>query len=121
MRRRLIENAGSYSVLGHQPSLGLRLIAFFLVLWLVLICGGASQVVSRDAVVDRSWLSDLQGTLSPEQALSSQWTKYEGALARGFTSSVTWVRLKLEPALGWVRQLSIRPPFGAANHSLTAR
>lgn len=99
MRRRLIENAGSYSVLGHQPSLGLRLLAFFLVLWLVPICGGASQVVSRDAVVDRSWLSDPQGTLSPEQALSSQWTKYEGALGRGFTSSVTWVRLKLDPAL----------------------
>ena len=99
MRRRLIESKGSYSVFGPEPLVGMRLLAFFLVFCLMPLCVGASQVVSRDAVVDRSWLSDLQGTLSPEQALSGQWTKYEGPLARGFTRSVTWVRLKIDPAL----------------------
>ena len=80
-------------------SLAMRLLACYILLGLLSTCVVASQADSRDAVVDRSWLSDLQGTLSPEQALSSQWTKYEGPLARGFTRSVTWVRLKLDPAL----------------------
>ena len=59
----------------------------------------SSQVERRDAVVERSWLSDSEGTLSPQDVLTRNWTKFDGPLGRGFTNSITWVRLKLDPAV----------------------
>lgn len=57
----------------------------------------SSQVERRDAVVERSWLSDADGSLSPQDVLTRNWTPFEGPLGRGFTDSITWVRLKIDP------------------------
>jgi hypothetical protein len=58
----------------------------------------AQPVIPQDGVTERGWLSDPNGTLTPAEALSGVWTLYEGSLARGFTNSVTWIRLKIDPS-----------------------
>ena len=74
----------------------------------------SSQVERRDAVVERSWLSDADGTLSPQDVLTQNWTKFDGPLGRGFTNSITWVRLKLDPAVAG-------PASIASDHRLVLR
>lgn len=51
-----------------------------------------------DAVVQKAWLDDPDSSLSPQTAIESAWTSYEGVLSRGFTASTTWVRVKIDPA-----------------------
>lgn len=52
----------------------------------------------RDAIVWRGWLDDPDSSLTPQEALSREWTPFVGTLARGFTASTTWVRLRIDPA-----------------------
>lgn len=52
----------------------------------------------RDAVVERRWLDDPGSHLTPQAALQRAWTPFTGPLSRGFTTSSTWVRLKIDPA-----------------------
>ena len=66
----------------------------------------ASDTERRDAIIERSWLSDDDGSLTPDAALARAWTVYEGPLARGFTTTVTWVRLKIDPALAGAGSVS---------------
>ncbi len=58
----------------------------------------AAPEALRDAIVERTWLDDPQGTLSPREALAGQWTPFSGSLSRGYTASTTWLRLKIDPA-----------------------
>lgn len=58
----------------------------------------ASQARERDAIVERTWLDDPDSALSPEAALGRDWKAFTGSLSRGFTSSTTWIRLKIDPA-----------------------
>jgi hypothetical protein len=43
------------------------------------------------------WLDDPGNELSARQVLAKPWTPYHAALARGFPSGTTWVRLKVDP------------------------
>lgn len=84
--------------IAHLPA-ALALMAFLLIGSIVPALAQSTQAERRDAIVESSWLSDGEGTLSPRAALSRTWTKYEGPLGRGFTDSITWVRLKIDPTL----------------------
>lgn len=77
----------------------LALIAWLVIGLLAPAFAQSSAVERRDAVVERSWLSDADGSLSPHAVLMRNWTTYEGPLGRGFTDAVTWVRLKIDPAM----------------------
>ena len=77
----------------------LALIAWLVIGLLAPAFAQSSAVEGRDAVVERSWLSDADGSLSPHAVLTRNWTKYEGPLGLGFTDAVTWVRLKIDPAM----------------------
>ncbi len=52
----------------------------------------------RDGVVARAWLDDPDGALSPEAALGRVWTPFDGTLSRGYVTSTTWLRLRIDPA-----------------------
>jgi signal transduction histidine kinase len=52
----------------------------------------------RDAVVARAWLDDPDGALSPQEASGHGWTPFSGTLTRGYTTSSTWLRLRIDPA-----------------------
>ena len=49
----------------------------------------------RDHIVERAWLEDSTNSLGPDQVRSMMWTPYSGPLRRGYTSSTTWLRLKI--------------------------
>jgi hypothetical protein len=68
-----------------------------------------TRSVERDAVVERAWLDDPAGTLSPEAALGRAWMPFEGTLSRGYVTSSTWLRLRLDPA-------AAGPPTFATDH-----
>ena len=59
---------------------------------------GQDGPAAKDAVVERSWLDDPHSSLTPQAALQGDWTPLAGLLSRGFTTSTTWVRLKIDPA-----------------------
>lgn len=52
-----------------------------------------------DPITERSWLEDVDGTLSPQQALAKSWTPFSRALTAGLTRSTIWVRLRIDPDL----------------------
>lgn len=80
-----------------------------------LLAGACRQDgVERDAVVERAWLDDAEGTLTAEAALARRWTPFSGMLARGYTSSSTWLRLRIDPA-------AAGPGSLASDHRLVLR
>ena len=57
----------------------------------------ASERDDHDGVIERRWLDDPSGTLSPQAALAGDWKPFQGSLSRGYTLSTTWLRLKIDP------------------------
>jgi signal transduction histidine kinase len=51
----------------------------------------------RDLITERAWLDDPSNSLGPEEVLNGHWTPYSGPLRRGFKTSSTWLRLRIEP------------------------
>jgi signal transduction histidine kinase len=52
-----------------------------------------------DPILERSWLEDKDGALSPQQALQQSWTPFDEMLSAGLTQSTIWVRLLIDPSL----------------------
>jgi len=71
-----------------------------LVLWQGLALAQTQDLArdQRDRISERAWLDDPSHSLGPEQVRSMSWTPYSGPLRRGFVTSTTWLRLKIEPA-----------------------
>lgn len=72
----------------------------FLVLWQGPALAELLDVArdQRDRISERAWLDDPSNSLGPEQVRSMTWIPYSGPLRRGFLTSTTWLRLKIEPA-----------------------
>lgn len=72
---------------------------WLLVLWHLPAMAEAPKLApsSRDQISERAWLDDPSNGLGPEQVRGMNWTPYNGPLRRGFQSSTTWLRLKIEP------------------------
>jgi signal transduction histidine kinase len=101
---------------GHDVRAAVRLlwkVACAIAFLLTGACGPATGTMSieRDAVVERAWLDDPAGTLSPEAALGRVWTPFDGSLSRGYVTSSTWLRLRINPA-------AAGPPSVAADRRL---
>ena len=52
-----------------------------------------------DLISSRAWLDDPSNSLGPDQVKAMTWTPYNGPLRRGFMSSTTWLRLKIDPPI----------------------
>ncbi len=55
--------------------------------------------LAHDHIVERSYLEDPSGMLSWAEVQSLPTTRFEGALSRGFGSSVIWIKLRINPSL----------------------
>ncbi len=73
--------------------------------------GGDPGRDDQDAIVERAWLDDPDGTISPETAIGRAWTPFQGTLSRGYVTSTTWLRLRIDPAAAGL-------PDGAADRRL---
>lgn len=80
-----------------------RVLAMCVLVWLLLCASWQALAQSpghlgADAVTERAWLDDPDGSLSPRTALARDWTPVAGPLAQGYTRSTTWLRLRVDPA-----------------------
>ena len=57
------------------------------------------QANASDPILERSWLEDKDGVLSPQQALQQSWMPFDEMLTAGLTRSTIWVRLLIDPSL----------------------
>jgi len=58
----------------------------------------AAHAQAADHIIARAWVDDPDGTLDLDSVRGRPVQPYEGVLARGFTRSVTWLRLTVAPA-----------------------
>ncbi len=70
----------------------MRFLQRFLVLLLLLV---ASFVQANDRVIARAYVDDPSGQLSLADAQRGTAKPFTGVLSRGFTSSVTWLKLSV--------------------------
>ena len=92
-------------------------LTLFLACLLVVACRPSATGThdgERDGVIERAWLVDPDGSLTPEGALERNWMPFAGPLSRGFTSSTTWLRLRIDPA-------AAGPGSVASDHRLVLR
>lgn len=52
---------------------------------------------ARDLISERAWVDDPTNSLGPDDVRAMKWTPFTGPLRRGFQTSTTWIRLKIEP------------------------
>jgi len=72
----------------------------------------SSSVAAKDLVSARSYWEDVQGQVTFEDAQTRSYVPYEGILAKGYSDSAFWLRLRIEPAAaGDKLVLRIRPAF----------
>jgi len=75
-------------------------------LWLIaLVLLSVSRISSADLIESRAYLEDPSGQLTFEQVQQRLFTPYTGVLTKGFSESVFWVRLRLDPALAAAREV----------------
>lgn len=74
-----------------------------------------TQVAAKDLISARSYWEDVQGSASFDEAQAQPYTAYEGVLAKGYSDSAFWLRLRVEPVTstqaGDKLVLRIRPSF----------
>jgi signal transduction histidine kinase len=70
---------------------------FFALLHLVALVP-AAHAQTADYIVGRAWVDDPDGTLELNRVQQLPALPYEGVLARGYTHSVTWLKLKVAAA-----------------------
>ena len=78
-------------------------------------------IATKDYAIERAYFEDVTGQLSFEDAKNKDYQPIEYILAKGYSSSVFWVRFKIEAApiiettlknkYGDVFVLSIQPPY----------
>lgn len=78
-------------------------------------------IATKDYAIERAYFEDVTGQLSFEDAKNKDYQPIEYILAKGYSSSVFWMRLKIESApiaettiknkYGDVFVLSIQPPY----------
>ena len=68
--------------------------AFFVLVFLL----PGTQSHAADLISHRSYLEDPARSITFEQAQTRIFTEYNGLLARGFTGSAHWIKLRIEPS-----------------------
>jgi hypothetical protein len=68
-------------------------------LFCALVLLSVPRISSADLIESRAYLEDPSGELTFEQVQQRPFTPYTGVLTKGFSESVFWVRLRLDPAL----------------------
>jgi signal transduction histidine kinase len=77
------------------PSPLLMFAALFVFLSLSIF--SAEPANASDPILERSWLEDEDGVLSPEQALQGPWQPFDELFTAGLTRSTLWIRLLIDP------------------------
>ena len=80
---------------------------------LVSILGWAGQAHAQGFISQSAWLEDPTGTLAYSQlaAQAEAFKSYEDVLARGYTPSIYWIRLRIEPTQEEKLILRLRPTY----------
>ena len=58
----------------------------------------AAHAQTTDYLIARAWVDDPDGSLDLQQVRQLPALPYDGVLARGYTQSVTWLKLTVAPA-----------------------
>ena len=100
-----------YSLISKILRAGATLLSAFCLLSLVL----PTHVAAKDLVSARSYWEDAQGQSSFDDAQTQSYTSYDGILAKGYSDSVFWLRLRVEPVAAVQASeklvLRVRPSF----------
>ena len=74
-----------------------------------------TSVAAKDLISARSYWEDVQGQSTFDDAQAQSYTAYEGILAKGYSDSTFWFRLRIDPApsahAGEKLVLRVRPSF----------
>ncbi len=84
-----------------------------------LLCVGfllSGQAVSADLIGAKAYFEDKSGKLSFAQVQQETFTPYEGLLTKGFTHSVYWLRLSLDPTRASSKPMPLAGGFPPAIH-----
>ena len=68
----------------------------------------------KNLIVESAWFEDVSGQMTLEEVQQQSFTPYSGLLTRGYSASVHWVRLRIDPALATTQQphiLRIQPQY----------
>ena len=57
-----------------------------------------TSVAAKDLISARSYWEDAQGQSTFDDAQAQPYTTYEGILAKGYSDSTFWFRLRIDPA-----------------------
>ena len=100
-----------YSLISKILRAGATLLSAFCLLSLVL----PTHVAAKDLVSARSYWEDAQGQSTFDDAQTQSYTSYDGILAKGYSDSVFWLRLRVEPVAAVQASeklvLRVRPSF----------
>ncbi len=77
----------------------------------LLAAAGAARAVALDRIVARAYFVDLDGQMTLEQVQQQAFQPYSTPLSRGYTPSVTWLRLDVAPAPEAALVLLVQPPY----------
>lgn len=83
-------------------------VSFLRIAVLLLMLTMASLGWAADHIVERAYLEDASGELTLAQAQTQPWTPFTGVLARGYTSSAVWLRLRIAPQTNQDGKLILR-------------
>lgn len=79
-----------YSLISKILRAGATLLSAFCLVSLVL----PTHVAAKDLVSARSYWEDAQGQSTFDDAQTQSYTSYDGILAKGYSDSVFWLRLR---------------------------
>jgi signal transduction histidine kinase len=100
-----------YSLISKILRAGATLLSAFCLISLVL----PTHVAAKDLVSARSYWEDAQGQSTFDDAQTQSYTSYDGILAKGYSDSVFWLRLRVEPVAAAQASeklvLRVRPSF----------
>ena len=100
-----------YSLISKILRAGATLLSAFCLVSLVL----PTHVAAKDLVSARSYWEDAQGQSTFDDAQTQSYTSYDGILAKGYSDSVFWLRLRVEPVAAVQASeklvLRVRPSF----------
>ncbi|MEY4211619.1 MAG: hypothetical protein RLZ92_2000, partial [Pseudomonadota bacterium] len=64
---------------------------------LILFLIAQSSFAVDDFIVDKAYFEDQSANLTLEEVKKKNFIKYDGFLAKGYTNSVFWLRLTIDP------------------------
>ena len=89
----LIKTAIKSKGLAYYKKARFKLLKFIILIFLILI----KPVVAKDYISERAYFEDKTGNLSFQEVKGKNFKKIDSVLAKGYSDSAFWLRLKINP------------------------